>query len=392
MHPSDRQALDKILAVRPILRTHRLARELPGIDRNTILHAGPEFESPDHITVPVMNSACAAVVYEGLAGDFSEARQSITNGTVVLEPAQNYNVVVPLAGVVSASMWLHEIVDAGNSNQRAYAPINGGNGPAMRLGLYSDAVVVHLHWLNGEFMDALQSMDIRDIELSPIAACALKLGDDCHGRTAAGTRRLIEIWKPELDAFPTAISFLNDSPMFFLNLWMAACKCMLSSATGVAHSSAITAAGANGRELGIQVAGLPNRWITAYANPPLGDLGKFPSNRALGAIGDSAIVDAAGFGAMAISYSPVQQKVLRDYLPENALALPNLLLSEVYSEIRDMDFRTGLCARTVSDLQTTPIVGLGILDNQGIEGRLGGGILRYPLDVFEEAVIKLQSE
>ena len=63
--------------------------------------------------------------------------------------------------------------------------------------------------------------------------------------------------------------------------------------------------GGNGVEMGIQIAGLPGQWFTMPAQPPRGkfDL-DIPMNRALGAIGDSAVVEGFGLGAMVVRLSP----------------------------------------------------------------------------------------
>ena len=333
-----------------------------------------------------MNSACAALVFEGVARDYDEARRLIKHREVKLEPAQDYDVVVPLAGVVSGSMWLHEITDSADPDRSAYAPLNGGNGPAMRLGQYNDDVVAHLHWLNGEFMDALGSVHTPNIDLIDIARRALSEGDDCHGRTVAGTKHLLKQWQPEIERFPTAYRFLSESPMFFLNLWMAACKCMLKGAEHTLDSSLITAAGANGFEIGLQIASFPRTWFRFEASAPQGNLGDYSEDRALGAIGDSAIVDMAGFGAMALSLAPEQLKNLEPYVPDDALELPRLLMPIVHSGFGDLDIRVGVCARTVANAGKTPIVALGIIDRQGLAGRIGGGIYRYPVHVFEYLV------
>ncbi|HBN30501.1 MAG TPA: DUF1116 domain-containing protein, partial [Rhodobacteraceae bacterium] len=186
--------------------------------------------------------------------------------------------------------------------QRIFAPINGGSRPAMRLGLRSTAVVDHIRWLNTRFVDVLQGGIAEGIALVPLAVEGLRSGDDCHGRTpvagAALARELIDR-TPGGITDEDALEFLHNSPSLFLNLWMAATKCMMKLAEGVEGSSFVTAAGGNGRDTGIQISGLPGQWFTTRATPPVGkfDL-ELPLNRALGAIGDSALVDAFGLGAM----------------------------------------------------------------------------------------------
>ena len=138
--------------------------------------------------------------------------------------------------------------------------------------------------------------------------------------------------------------------------------------------------------MGIQVAGAPGRWHTAPAKAPRGDLGKMADDRALGALGDRAIIDVAGFGAMAMSYAPAQREGLGRFMPEDGLSLPELLLRKVHPGFGDLGFRVGLCARAVVASGRSPVISLGILDIQGIAGRLGGGIYRTPMEPFTAAV------
>ena len=390
LHPADIEALTKVHAIRPVLQEHRRASDILNIDRNVLLHAGPAFASPSHITKVILNSASAALIFEGVARDFAEANQQIQSGDVILKPAQDHGVVVPLAGVVSASMWLHEVVDAAGTEIRSYSPLNGGNGPAMRLGQFSDDVVSHFHWLNNELIDVIETVRSRRTDLISIATQALTKGDDCHGRTIAATDTLLEAWRPQIEKFPRVNEFLIRSPMFFLNLWMAACQCMLAAAADTEQSSLVTVAGANGFEFGLQIAGKPGEWLTGQATPPQGNIGEYPPERALGAIGDSAIVDMAGFGAMALSLAPEQVKAFGSFVPDDALDLPQLLLPRIHTGFGSINLRVGLCARTVTETRQTPIVALGILDQEGVAGHLGGGIFRYPLVVFETACSDLR--
>jgi hypothetical protein len=340
-----------------------------------------------------MNSACVAAVFEGLADDLDTAEAAIRAGEIRLAPAQDHAVVTPLAAVVSASMPLHTVYDAHRGQVTVFAPINGGSAPAPRLGLRSMEVVAHLRWLNSAVAEALQAGIGEGVALLPLAAAGLAAGDDCHGRTPAATAALIA----ELEArTPGGLrdarvrAFLAASPSMFLNLWMAATKCLMRRADGVAGSSFVTAAGGNGARLGIQVAGLPGRWFTAPATPPRGrpEDGIDPA-RALPAIGDSAVVDALGLGAMAIHLSPGQTAALGPLLPADAAERRVALTLGGHPGFRAFDLRLGLSARRVAETGRGPVVGLGILDRTGAGGRLGGGILEMPAAPFAAAVAAL---
>ena len=152
---------------------------------------------------------------------------------------------------------------------------------------------------------------------------------------------------------------------------------MLSAASGVEGGSLVIGAGGNGAAAGIQVAGLPGRWFTAPAAPPRHETPDgVPEGRALGAIGDSAIVDAMGFGAMAMNLAPEQKKGMGHLMPEGGLELPALLLAAEHPGFDGLGLRVGMTARAVVDTERRPVVSLGVLDNEGELGRLAGGRLR----------------
>jgi len=390
---ADQRALAAFLAVRPSWCGEGRAADLVRLPRGTLLHAGPPLRDRRRPPRPILNSACVAAVYEGLADSLADARSMIEAGEMELQPAQDFAVVTPLAAVISSSMRLHRVVDAaasdGKGATQAYAPINGGAGPAPRLGLCDMAVVEHLRWLNGPFAEELARARETPLDLIQVADAALASGDDGHGRTAAATAILARRLAPALGAEATA--FLAAGPSFFLNLWMAACKCMLLSAVGIADSSLLVAAGANGEAFGLKVAGLPERWFTAPALPPRGDLGSWPADRALGAIGDSAIVDVTGFGAMAMAHAPAQLASLGRFMPPDGLARPALLFARRHGGFRRLVLHSGLCARRVVAIGRQPLISLGILDAQGEAGRIAGGIFETPGEPFAAAVAALDA-
>lgn len=390
---ADSAALDRVLAVAPVWRGLELARDCIGLAETRLLHAGPAFDSPGEITRPILNSACVAAVFEGLAGSFEEAWAMIGRGEITLSPAQDLGVTVPLASVLSASMPLQVVTDSRDSASRTYSPINGGSGPAMRLGQCGPAVLEHARWLNGPFAEILHGALSHDIDLIEIAQQGLQQGDDLHGRTPASTAAVTSSLEASFGSTPAAEQareFLRSGPSFFLNLWMAACKCMLAASVGIEGASVVTAACANGRRVGLQIAGQPATWFTAPADPPRGDLGDWPVDRALGAIGDSALVDVLGFGAMAMSYAPEQMKALGRFLPEDGQNLPEQLLARVHPGFQALGLSVGLCAYTVVQAGCTPVISLGILDAYGEAGRLGSGIYQMPMAPFQAAIATLQ--
>jgi hypothetical protein len=395
LHPADQLAFDKAMVTQPVWNRFNTAADALALPENVLLHAGPAFASVEDITLPILNSACVAAVYEGLARDFDQAEAMIRAGEILLKPAQDHDVVTPLAAVVSASMPLHSVYDAWWGQQQIFTPINGGSRPAMRLGLRSEAVLEHIRWLNTRFLDVLENGLAEGMALVPLAVVGLAGGDDCHGRTpVAGAALAAEILDRTEGKQPDddALQFLHSSPSLFLNLWMAASKIMMKLAEGIEGSSFITAAGGNGREVGIQISGLPGQWFTTPASAPQGRFDvDLPTDRALGAIGDSAVVEAFGLGAMAIELSPEQKKGLGAYLPDNARARTSGLSVGAHPYFRDLDIRLGSTARGAVEEDAGPMISLGILDREGTAGRLGGGIYDMPVTPFAEAMKALEA-
>ncbi len=392
LHPADRLAYDHALVAEPVWNRLEIAADAASLPADTLLHAGPAFKAPAEIARPILNSACAAAVHEGLAADLDQAEGMITAGEIALRPAQDHGVVVPLAAVVSASMPLHRVYDAHRGQVAAHAPINGGSGPAMRLGLRSTDVVEHLKWVNDEFAAWLEGGIAEGIPLVPLAARSLANGDDCHGRTIAGADMLAGELLARGDGGRNARveEFLETSPGVFLNLWMAASKCAMLAADGIAGSGLVTAAGGNGVTVGIQVSGLPGQWFLAPAAPPEGETGHVAADRALGAVGDSAVVEAFGLGAMAVHLSPKQRELFGNFLPKDAPRRRRILPLGRHPGFHAVDIRLGLSARRVVQSGTTPLVGLGIIDRFGQEGRIGGGLYDMPAAIFAEAVAALE--
>jgi hypothetical protein len=394
LHPADRLAFDKAMVTQPVWNRFNTARDAVNLDENILLHAGPAFSNPSKITLPILNSACVAAVFEGLAKNFDQAEAMILASEIVLKPSQDHDVVTPLAAVVSASMPLHTVYDAWGGQQRVYAPINAGSRPAMRLGLRSEAVLEHIRWLNTRFLDVLEDGLAEGIALVPLAVIGLAGGDDCHGRTPVAYAALVnELKDRTLHAITdeNVLQFMATSPSLFLNLWMAATKCMMKLAEGVDGSSFITAAGGNGREIGIQISGLPGQWFTVAASAPKGKFDvDLPEDRSLGAIGDSAVVEAFGLGAMVIELSPEQKKLLSAYLPDDAAVRTSRLSVGAHPNFRNHTIKLGSTARGAVGAGAGPVIGLGILDRLGKVGRLGSGIYDMPVDPFFAAVSALK--
>jgi hypothetical protein len=283
------------------------------------------------------------------------------------------------------------IADKNDPAKRFYTPLNEGQTQALRLGKRDPAILDHLRWLNGAGAKEIAGALREPIALLPIADRALKDGDDCHGRTLSASAQVAELFAAR--SAPTAtLDFMRASPAFFLNLWMAATGLMMRAADGLAGSSFVCAAAGNGTEFGIQVAGLPGRWFTAPATPPQGPIDAAAAGASgVGAIGDSAVVDAFGLGGMAMSFAPAVRANLANHLPADAADRPQRLLAQPHPRLPLSGARVALTARRVAAAGVTPLVTLGIIDRAGQRGRIGGGIYEAPHSVFTAAIAALDA-
>src|SRR4029079_17288278 len=129
-------------------------------------------------------------------------------------------------------------------------------------------------------------------------------GDEAHHRTEAGTALTLDALAPGLDD-ALVLGFIAGNGQFFLNLAMVFSKLALDCAAGVEGSPLLTAIARNGVEVGIRVSGTGDAWFTGPAAPPeparlFAGYAAQDMNRDLG---DSAIVEAYGLGALAVAAS-----------------------------------------------------------------------------------------
>src|SRR5712691_2161508 len=101
---ANRIALDRLLAAHQVLVDVRPAIEVvPGMTRETVLHAGPPI-AWERMSGPLRGAVLGALVYEGLATTLAEAEQLATSRNIRFDPCHHHASVGPMAGVMTASM------------------------------------------------------------------------------------------------------------------------------------------------------------------------------------------------------------------------------------------------------------------------------------------------
>jgi hypothetical protein len=283
-------------------------------------------------------------------------------------------------------MLVLEITDPALELAPVWVALNEGQRHATRLGRLDGELIQHLHWLNGAFGPWLAQCFASPLSLLPIMAQAHGCGDDCHSRTVVGSELIASaLLKRAPQASEDVRTFLQDSPAFALNFWMGAAMLAASAVDGRAGSSIVTRAGGNGVEFGIQLAARPGEWVCMQAPVPVGELDAAHSERlAVGALGDSAIVDFSGLGGQSLRTAPLVAQAVKGALPHDALQRPMQVLASDKGDIAD-----GLSATSAEccvSAGTGPLVLIGMIDAKGVAGRIGGGVVDVPVALFKRAL------
>ena len=400
-------AYAKFLGAQPVLVGIGVAHsELPGMGSRMILHAGPPIAWQD-MCGPMQGAVIGATLFEGWAADADSARRLVQGGSIAFAPAHHHGAVGPMAGVISPSMpvWIVENAAGGN---RAYSNLNEGLGKVLRFGANSAEVIKRLQWMAQDLAPALKAALAKHgpLELKPLIAQALQMGDEVHNRNAAASSLFLKKIVPsalysghDAAAIADAVTFIAGNDHFFLNLSMAACKTMLDAAHGVAGSSLVTAMSRNGVRFGVRLSGTGEQWFEA-PSPVVGGL-FFPSygpEHAAPDMGDSSITETAGLGGFAMATAPAIVQFVGG-TPQDAIAntreMRNITLGRntafTLPAINFSGTPAGIDARRVLDTNIMPIINTGIAHKEAGVGQIGAGITRAPLECFTQAVIALAS-
>lgn len=402
---ANRKAFTAYLEAEPVLEGVALAREtIPGMGERTLLHAGPPI-SWDKMCGPMQGAIIGAALLEGWASNASMARLLAASGEISFSPCHHHHAVGPMAGIVSPSMpvWIVRNAKGGN---RAYSTLNEGLGKVLRYGANSDDVLTRLRWMAATLAPALAAALRRagPIELKPLMARALHMGDEMHNRNVAATALFMkQLVVPMLETSASArqageaLAFLSGNDFFFLNIGMAACKSMLDAACDVPGSSLVTTMARNGVEFGIRLSGTGDAWFTAPA-PVVEGLYFSGYTRADAArdIGDSAITETAGIGGFAMAAAPAIVQFVGG-TPQlayaNTLEMAEITMGRNAAfSLPQLDFQgtpAGIDARKVVDSGILPVINTGIAHRDPGVGQVGAGLTRAPAECFSKSVVAL---
>jgi hypothetical protein len=189
--------------------------------------------------------------------------------------------------------------------------------------------------------------------------------------------------------------FLGATDQFFLNVMMAYCKAAMDAAGTIQAGCIVTSMTRNGREFGIRISGMGDQWFTAPVNTPQGlYFSGFSGDDANPDIGDSAITETYGVGAMAMIAAPGVTRFVGAGGFYEALRISNELQDICTADnpalvIPCWNFKgapVGIDIRKVVKTGITPLINTGIAHKKAGMGQIGAGTVRAPLGCFEKAL------
>jgi hypothetical protein len=402
---ANEKAVAKILAARPMLVDIKPARDvIPGMKDNVILHSGPPIEW-ERMSGPTKGAVWGALIYEGKAKTQEEADRIVTSGGVEFAPCHDHDTVGPMAGIISPSMPVLIIENQENGN-RGYSNFNEGLGKVLRYGSYEESVIKRLKWMEETLAPFLADVIKRSgpVDLKAIMAQALHMGDELHCRNVASSMILLKQLAPHMvtsDFDKTAMSevmkFMGENFLFFLNPAMASCKVSMDAAHGIKDCTIVTTLARNGTDFGVRMSGLEGRWFTAPAEiPKLLCFPGFTEADANPDMGDSAIMETAGFGSFASASAPAVVQVVGgtpNEAAEHTREMWEICLAKDKSySMPFLNFEgipRGIDLRRVIDTGILPIINTGVAHKKPGFGTVGFGVLRAPMECFKKALVAM---
>jgi hypothetical protein len=388
-------AVAALVAARPLLvDVAPAAAVVPHLEAGGACHAGPPIASTA-MCGPMRAALGVALAMEGVADDPAAALARADAGEVALAPNHDCGGVGPMSGVVTGSMPVLVARDE-ETGATAWCPLNEGSGKVLRYGADDAEVVARLAWmrdvLGPELARALAARG--PLDLLELNADALARGDECHHRTEAGTALIADALAPLASGVD---AFIRANGQFFLNVAMVFAKLALVCASGVARAPLVTVVARNGVEVGVKLSGTGDRWFTGPAAlpDPAALYDGYERADMNPDLGDSAIIEVYGLGALAIGASPLSAPSVgldTATIPDRMALLRRIAAAEhPVLVLPDGPAILGVDARAVVREGVVPPIHTGIAHRAPGVGQIGGGVTLPPLQAFAAAVAALDA-
>ncbi len=394
------EAFQRLVAADPVLVDVAPAGEvIPGLEARMILHSGPPIEW-DRMCGALKGSAMCMVLFEGWAATPDEAARLLSRGAIKFEPNHHHQAVGPMCGTTTRSLPVY-VVENRTFGNRAYCRLAEWRA---QFGDYSPEAVEILNDWRNIFAPALRQglHFMGGLELKPIIAKALQMGDELHNRPVAGSSLVAKtIAAPMVQAsvplqqLVLTLDYAANNDFLFLPISMASGKSVADPARDVEYSTVVTAMARNGTEFGIRVSGMGDEWFTGPA-ARLNNGVYLEDYRAEDAgtdIGDSTITETVGWGAFTIA-GATGILSLTGGTPEEAMSYNRQMYQITVGTHPDyripvLGFKgspVGIDIRKVVQTGIVPILDSAITHRDGGHPNIGGTLVRPPMESFRKAL------
>jgi hypothetical protein len=339
----------------------------------------------------------AAVLFEEWAEDANSAESLVARGEIALIPNHEIGGVGPMGGVLSPNMHVYVVEDEG-TQFRAFSCTEFDS----FFGAFDHAALEEIRAWNGTVFPCMARAvrSLGGLDLRPIMAKALTMGDELHSRQTASSALLLAslasaiVKTSAAEQSATTLQILAESDLSFLPLSMAACKVSSLAGSGVDYSTVVTVMARNGSEFGIRVSGLGDAWFSAPA--PVVEGVYFPGFGRADAgldVGDSAITETLGLGAFALPAAPSMSGLVGVGVRElNGLSgeMAEICVGRNGGwSIPQLDFGgppIGIDIRKVLQQSTFPMIDTATAHRDPGHRIIGAGITRAPAQCFQLAL------
>jgi hypothetical protein len=374
---------------------------IPGLQGRMVTHAGPPIEWP-RMCGAQRGAIIGMALFEGWANTIQEADAMLARGEICLEPNHHHQAVGPMAGTISPSLPVFAVDNRAFGNRAFCRNVEG----MQQFGDYSDKALNGLRFWRDVAAPSMQAAvrQAGGINLKPIITQALQMGDELHNRHSASSSLfanalsipMIEAGVPQPELLKT-LGYMTGHNLLFLGLAMACGKAIADPARDIEYSTIVTAMCRNGTEFGIRVSALGDEWFTA-PSPRVDGLyvpGYKDEDAGLD-MGDSAIAETVGWGGFVLGGAPGILTLVGG-TPEQALGYtremanitvtrhPQYLMPALNFEGAPL----GIDIRKVVQTGITPIIDTAIAHKDPGYPKIGGGLVRAPLECFKKALIRL---
>ncbi len=395
---ANQEAFRRLVSADPVLVDVAPAGEvIPGLQDGMILHSGPPVEW-EQMCGALRGSAICVVLFEGWAKTPDKAARMLNSGVIKFDPNHHHRAVGPMCGTTTPSLPVY-VVENKSYGNRAYCMAEERH----QFGDFSkDALDTLTRWRDVWAPALLQGIRyVGGIELKPVLAQALQMGDELHARPIAGSSlfakamaaRMAGAGVPKHDLVST-LRYIADNEFLFLPISMASAKSAADPAAHVEFSTVVTAMARNGTEFGIRVSGLGDEWFTAPAPRAKGLFFPGYSEKDAGLdIGDSTITETVGWGAFTLAGATGILSLIGG-TPEEATRNTNDMYRITVGTSPDYRIPAlgfagapvGIDIRKVVETGIVPVLDTAIAHKDPGHPSIGTGMVRAPMDCFRKAL------